>query len=131
MHIGHTRILEKVKEVSEKNKVPSVIVTFNPNPKFVLNKHNITNYNLLSKHHFIDILRTYEIDYLWIIPFNVKYSKITADTFLFNLVSYFKPISLIIGYDHHFGYKKEGNRYFLTPRPLVFGLTLPRSRMFS
>ena len=124
MHIGHTRNLDKVKEVSKKNKLPSVVVTFNPNPKFVLNKNNSTNYNLLSKTDFIDILKTYAIDYLWIIPFNLKFAKISADKFLFNLVSYFKPKSLIIGYDHHFGYQKEGNRNFLEKNKIKYNYSI-------
>ena len=47
MHIGHKHLIEEMLKFSNLNKVPSVVVTFNPNPFIVLNNLDECQYHLM------------------------------------------------------------------------------------
>ncbi len=110
-HIGHKKILKKVKENAEKEKRKSLVITFDPHPKKVLkpDKAPCTITDIETKK---DLLKREGIDYLYIIEFNEKFSKIPAKEFLKFLVNDLKCKHIIVGYDWQFGHKKEGNVYF-------------------
>ncbi|SVC73360.1 uncharacterized protein METZ01_LOCUS326214, partial [marine metagenome] len=57
-----------------------------------------------------------------VIPFNKEFSQIKADTFLNEIVvKLFKPSCVIVGYDHHFGFQREGSPKFLTQYGKEYG----------
>ena len=40
IHIGHRYILKNLMEISKKNNEESIVITFNPHPRYVLQKQN-------------------------------------------------------------------------------------------
>jgi riboflavin kinase/FMN adenylyltransferase len=49
-----------------------------------------------------------------LVPFDLEFAKITAKDFMDSfIIEYFNPEDIVIGYDHHFGNKREGNAEFL------------------
>ena len=46
MHLGHKRIIKKVQDIANQNKIKSVILTFSPHTKKILN--NDPEYKTLS-----------------------------------------------------------------------------------
>ena len=65
----------------------------------------------------LDIFEQYQIDYVWIIPFDEDFAQISADKFLDSyIMKYFNPSDIVVGYDHRFGYKREGDVGFLENR---------------
>ncbi len=122
-HIGHKKILEKVKKRAEETNRKSLVVTFNPHPKKVLNpeKAPCTITDIETKK---ELLEKEKIDYLYIIKFDKNFSKISAKDFLNFLVKKLKCKHIIVGYDWQFGYKKEGNVYFAEKYEKELGFSL-------
>ncbi len=110
-HIGHKKILKKVKEKALKTNRKSLVITFDPHPKKLLNpdKAPCTITDTETKK---DLLKKEGIDFLYIIKFDENFSKKTAKEFLKFLVNDLNCKHIIVGYDWKFGYKKEGNVYF-------------------
>lgn len=111
VHIGHQRILQKVKETAKSIKGgKSIIITFHPHPRLVLHKDD-NNINFINtREEKIELFQKFGIDHLIIIPFTKEFSKITSSEFITKyLVEKIQAKKLIIGYDHHFGNRRQGN----------------------
>ena len=114
MHLGHIEIISALTSLSRSYDIPSVVITFDPHPKTVLKTSGQPMPILLSIDKKIELLNNHAVDYVWVIPFDKKFSQIKAGEFLKNyIVTYFNPIDLIIGYDHHFGFNRKGNEQFI------------------
>jgi len=125
VHRGHETVIDKVLTLAYEKAVPSVIISFDPHPQAILNPSFRANQQLITTEKKIEIFQNKGIDYLWLIPFNRTFSRISADIFLREyLIEYFKPLDIIIGYDHHFGANQEGNSQFLLSFQEVFRYNL-------
>lgn len=121
LHRGHQEVIRKVVTTSNTINVPSVVITFDPHPKMILSE-NINFEILMNLDHKIALLDNYGIDALIIIPFNIKFSTTTATKFLESvIIEKFNPSRIIIGYDHHFGYKRKGDSKFLESKATQYG----------
>jgi len=109
IHIGHNEILKKLIEESEKNNLPSLILTFFPHPRMILQKSNeIKMIDTMDEK--IDLLEKAGIDNLIIHPFDDNFSKIRGKEFVEDiLVKKLKIKQIIIGYDHRFGKDREAS----------------------
>ncbi len=115
MHRGHMEIIKDVKLKADKKNIPSVVITFDPHPKSILQSHVQENWCILtSTDKKLELLEQNGIDYVLLVPFDLEFAKITAQDFMDSfIVEYFNPEDIVIGYDHHFGNKREGNAEFL------------------
>jgi riboflavin kinase/FMN adenylyltransferase len=109
VHIGHQKILNKVKEIARKENGETVLITYWPHPRLVLYPDD-TNLKLLNTfEEKADLLREQGIDHLLRIPFTKEFSKLTSEEFIQNiLVNTLNTKKLVIGYDHRFGNNREG-----------------------
>ena len=115
MHRGHMEIIKDVKLKADRNNIPSVVITFDPHPKSIL-QSNVQKYwrLLTSTDKKLELLEQSGIDYVLLVPFDLEFAKITAKDFMDSfIIEYFNPEDIVIGYDHHFGNKREGNAEFL------------------
>ncbi|HLP14513.1 MAG TPA: bifunctional riboflavin kinase/FAD synthetase [Flavobacteriales bacterium] len=110
VHIGHTKILDRLKKRASNINGQSVVITFNPHPRQVLFPDD-DNLKLLStQQEKIELLDRNGIDILIIIEFTREFSRLTALEFIRDiLVNQVGVSELIIGYDHHFGRNREGS----------------------
>ncbi len=114
MHRGHLFLIEKMVQKSISNNNKAVLVTFSPNPHTVINNISESEYHLLSKEEKYNKMEKVGVDVVLDLTFDLDMSKISADDFLKKyLINPFNPSNIIIGYDHHFGYKREGDADFL------------------
>ena len=115
MHRGHMEIIKDVKLKADRNNIPSVVITFDPHPKSILQSNVQKNWSILTNtDKKLELLEQSGIDYVLLVPFDLEFAKITAKDFMDSfIVEYFNPEDIVIGYDHHFGYKREGNAEFL------------------
>jgi riboflavin kinase/FMN adenylyltransferase len=114
VHFGHQKIIEKlVLEAKNANK-KSVLLTFFPHPRMVLQKDNsLELINTIEER--ANLLEKTGLDYLIIHPFSIAFSRMSALAFVRDiLVNQLHISKLIIGYDHHFGKNREGNITQLT-----------------
>jgi len=114
VHIGHQKILEKLVSNAKKHNKKSVLLTFFPHPRMVLQKEtSIELINTINQR--IQLLEEIGLDYLIIHPFSKDFSRTSALEFVRDiLVNQLNISKLIIGYDHHFGKNREGNIEQLT-----------------
>ncbi len=114
VHIGHQKIIEKVVKTAKRLHKKSVLLTFFPHPRMVLQKNaSIELINTIEER--ADLLSKTGLDYLIIHPFSIEFSRLTALNFVRKvLVNQLNTSKLIIGYDHHFGKNREGNLEQLT-----------------
>jgi riboflavin kinase/FMN adenylyltransferase len=101
VHIGHKKILDKVKNISKKLNKPSVVITFEPLPEeFFLGKH----FRLSSLREKYFEIEQCGIDYLLVLPFNSKLANLPAENFIKNILVDKLDINyLIVGDDFCFG----------------------------
>lgn len=109
MHLGHQKIISQLLEASKKKNETSVILTFFPHPRMVLQKESdIKLINTLTEKS--KLLSGLGVDELIIHPFDKDFSRLSAFEFVRDvLVNQLNISKLIIGYDHHFGKNREGN----------------------
>ena len=103
VHIGHKKILEKVIQNTQDEKYESLVLTFFPHPRMILQERSeIKLLNTMSEK--ILLLEQLGIQNLVIHPFDETFSRLTAEDFVRTvLVEQFKIHKIIIGYDHRFG----------------------------
>lgn len=109
VHLGHQKILNKVKEVAFINGGESVVVTFWPHPREVLRKDDSLKL-INSIEEKLVLLEKYGIEHVVLIPFTPDFSKLSSKEYILDiLVSKLHVNHLIIGYNHHFGHDRLGN----------------------
>tara|TARA_B100000959_G_scaffold276728_1_gene331937 strand:- start:3043 stop:3981 length:939 start_codon:yes stop_codon:yes gene_type:complete len=114
IHRGHYEILSSVVNHAQARDLPSVLVTFDPHPRHILERNKEKLPILMSMEHKMEIINKIGIDLVYVIQFDKTFSLTSANDFLnTTIVPYFNPKYMIIGYDHHFGKDREGGPEFL------------------
>ena len=110
VHIGHRQILERVKELAKGINGQSVLLTFFPHPRMVLNPNDHGLNLLTTQDEKIRLLEEVGLDHVVIHPFTRDFSRTSSMDFIRNiLVEGLGTKKLVIGYDHHFGKNREGS----------------------
>ena len=109
VHIGHKKILEKIIFNAKELNCESVVLTFFPHPRMVLQKNSVVQLlNTVDEKTLL--LEKTGIDNLIIHPFNQEFSRLTAEEFVKEiLVNQLNIRKIIIGYDHRFGRNRTAN----------------------
>ena len=121
VHQGHQKILSRLIEVAKKNKGESMLLTFFPHPRMVLQPDSdLKLINTIDEK--IKLLREVGIDHLIIHPFTKQFSRTTSLEFVRDLlVNKIGTTKLVIGYDHHFGRNREGSFEHLKEFGPIYG----------
>lgn len=110
VHLGHQKIISRLKEAAREQNGETVLLTFYPHPRMVLFPEDNELKLLNTQQEKIELLEKYGIDHLIIYPFTKEFSRLTSVEFVRNiLVNKIKTKRLIIGYNHHFGRNREGS----------------------
>lgn len=109
LHCGHKVVIDKLLKKSKSLRKPSMIITFEPHPRLVLQK-NIQGLKLLTiREEKIKLLNGLGVDYLLFLPFTHEFSQQSSIEFIENYLILGLGISaMVIGYDHRFG-KQNGH----------------------
>jgi riboflavin kinase / FMN adenylyltransferase len=130
VHLGHQKILSRLKDIANTRGGESVIITFFPHPRMVLfnDSQNLKLLNTISEK--IQLLEQFGIDHLVIIPFTREFSEIDSNSFIQNiLIDKIGAKVLVIGYDHRFGKNREGSFTYLQENASKYGfevIEIPR-----
>ena len=109
VHIGHKKILEKIIFNAKELNCESVVLTFFPHPRMVLQDNSVVQL-LNTVDEKTILLEKTGIDNLIIHPFNQEFSRLTAEEFVKEiLVNQLNIRKIIIGYDHRFGRNRTAN----------------------
>ena len=110
VHKGHRALLDFLVSRAQELKGESVVLTFSPHPRIVLDQNPGKLSFLTTIEEKTILLEKANIDHLVIIEFNKVFSNIRACDFVKDiLVEKIGTKHLIIGYNHHFGRKGEGD----------------------
>lgn len=109
VHIGHTKIINQLITISLKNNLTSILLSFFPHPKMVLqNDNELKLINTIQEKE--GLLNSLNLDYLIIKEFTKDFSRLSALEFVRDiLVNKLNAKHIIIGYDHHFGRNRTAN----------------------
>lgn len=103
VHKGHQKILTKLKVEAKKDNLKSIVLTFFPHPRTVLNP-DFTLKLINTIEERTRLFEKSEIDILITHPFDKNFSELSPDQFVKNiLVNKLKIKKILIGYDHRFG----------------------------
>tara|TARA_B100001778_G_scaffold296704_1_gene269718 strand:- start:239 stop:1174 length:936 start_codon:yes stop_codon:yes gene_type:complete len=112
-HRGHQDIIKKVIYNAQLNNTKSILITFDPHPRHVLQPENKIPM-LMHIERKLNFLKSFNLDAVLVIPFDEVFSKLTAYDFLNSIIlKHLNASEIIVGYDHHFGFNREGSPEFL------------------
>lgn len=109
VHIGHLTILKHLVNTAQKEGLDSVLLTFFPHPRMVLQKDSdIKLINTIEERK--TLLEQTGLDHLIVHPFTTAFSRLTALEFVRDiLVNKLHIKKIVIGYDHRFGRNRDAN----------------------
>src|ERR1700709_2092807 len=109
VHLGHRKIIERIKQLAKTSGGETVILTFFPHPRMILHPEdqNLKLINTIDeKAHLLEQLG---VDHLIITPFSRDFSNQTAEEYIRDiLVKKIGTKKIVIGYDHRFGKDRQG-----------------------
>ena len=104
IHLGHRELLSALVQNSKDYGIPSVVVTFDPHPREILNAKLNKFFTILNLEQKLKIIEACGIDIVYVINFTEEFSKITANDFMnHTIIPFFNPKIIIIGSNHYFG----------------------------
>lgn len=108
VHVAHRLILKRIIKLAKEIEGESVILTFDPHPREILNpdfKLELLN----TKEEKIQLLKKIGIDNIVFIPFTLEFSKISSRDFIHHILyEKLNAKKIVIGYNHFFGHNREG-----------------------
>jgi riboflavin kinase/FMN adenylyltransferase len=110
VHRGHKALINRLVVKAITLKGESVIITFHPHPRLILSANSNDLAFLTSLEEKISLLEKEQVDHLIIIPFDHELSNKEACQFIEDvLVRKIGTKCLIVGFNHHFGRKGDGD----------------------
>ncbi len=112
-HRGHQDIIKKVIYNAQLKNSKSILITFDPHPRHILQPENKIPM-LMHIDRKLNFLKSFNLDAVLVIPFDMTFSKVSAYDFLNDIIlGRLNATRIIVGHDHHFGFNREGSPDFL------------------
>lgn len=109
VHLGHQRILEKVKDEARKIRGESVVITFEPHPLKILYPEHCPPFLTPFRKKMIFIEKT-GVEKVLCLEFSLAFAEISPLEFVKNiLVGKVNAKKIIVGYNYRFGKGKSGD----------------------
>jgi len=109
VHTGHRAIIDTVAEKAQQRNARSVLVTFDPHPRDIINPGDSGIKLLTTLQERAEILNELGIDTMVVIPFDRDFSLLSSEEFIRDIIYEKVGVSeFVIGYDHQFGRNREG-----------------------
>jgi len=112
IHLGHRRLVERLKEEAEQGGLLAGVLTFDRHPQQVLYPESTLPY-LTSKEEKMSLLRQLGVELVVVLPFTRQTAQLTARQFVSLLKEQLKMRTLVIGPDFALGRGREGDATYL------------------
>ena len=110
VHLGHQAIFNKMKDLAQGIGGETVVVTFNPHPRQVLNIDSSHLRFLTTPEEKLLKFEEFGIDNVVIINFTKEFSRTPSEVFIKDyIIDHIHPAYIVVGYDHHFGKNRMGD----------------------
>jgi len=114
VHLGHRKIIDRLRDLAVKLNGESVIFTFDPHPRKVVAQGESNLRILTTMDEKIELFEQSGIDHLIIYPFTPEFAQLSYEQFVEQiLVEQIHTKYLVVGYDHKFGKNRQGDFEFL------------------
>jgi len=114
VHLGHRKIIDRLRDLAVKLNGESVIFTFDPHPRKVVAQGESNLRILTTMDEKIELFEQSGIDHLIIYPFTTEFAQLSYEQFVEQiLVEQIHTKYLVVGYDHKFGKNRQGDFEFL------------------
>ncbi len=122
VHLGHQTVLRQVVETAKSQQKKSLLLTFHPHPRLIINPQDQSLRTLQSIEEKAQAVFALGIDYVLVLPFTEEISKKSPEEFVEDiLVNALHVSTMVVGYDHRFGHKRSGGFIELTQLGKQFG----------
>jgi riboflavin kinase/FMN adenylyltransferase len=109
VHRGHLDVIARLVGEAARAKQPSLLITFEPHPLEVLNPA-AAPLLLTTRGEKLAALAGTGVDYVAVVAFTAALAQYSAEEFVDRVLrSRFRMRELLIGHDHGFGRKREGD----------------------
>ncbi|MEO6305988.1 MAG: bifunctional riboflavin kinase/FAD synthetase [Bacteroidia bacterium] len=125
VHLGHQKILDRLKELKKTLGLKTVVLTFEPHPRKILfpEQKDLKIITLIDEK--LDLLEKYGVDVTVVYPFNKAFSQLDVKYYIEEiLVRHLNVKHLVIGYDHRFGKGRKGDINTLKEHAPNYGFTI-------
>jgi len=110
VHLGHQAIFNKMKTLAQGLGGETVVVTFDPHPRQVLNIDSSNLRFLCTPEEKLQKFEEFGIDNVVIIHFTKEFSRTPSEVFIKDyIIDHIHPAYIVVGYDHHFGKNRMGD----------------------
>ena len=110
VHLGHRYIINQLNKIAEREGAESVLLTFSPHPRIVLQDDNDSLKLIDTLDEKKKKLEKIGLNHLIIQKFTREFSRTKYVNFVRDiLIKKLNVNHLVIGYDHHFGRNREGS----------------------
>lgn len=122
VHLGHLKIIARIREIAKSINGESVLLTFSPHPRLVVFPDQNDMRLLNMDDEKIKLIEEAGIDNLIIHPFTAEFSRISSIEFVRDLlVKKLGVKKLVVGYNHQFGKNREGTIELLLEYGPLYG----------
>lgn len=122
LHLGHQALIKRTVEKAKKDGLCSVVVTFDPHPKAVLEAGQYEPFILLPLDRKLALLEALGVDQTVIMPFSEAIAGLGAEEFVSSmLIKGLNMRELVVGYDHALGRGRGGDAQMLAKLGHKFG----------
>lgn len=129
-HLGHQQVLNQVSEKAQLLGLPSVVMTFEPQPLELFAKQNAPARLTRLRDKFVQLGKL-SIDRLLCVNFNHHFANLDAEVFIRDLlVAQLGVKFLVVGDDFCFGKNRQGNFAMLQQAGLKFGFEVVSTQSF-
>jgi riboflavin kinase/FMN adenylyltransferase len=109
VHLGHRKIISRIKELADSINGETVILTFFPHPRMILHPEDQHIKLINTINEKAELLEQLGVDHLIITPFSRDFSNQSPEDYIRDvLVGKIGTKKIVIGYDHHFGKDRTG-----------------------
>jgi riboflavin kinase / FMN adenylyltransferase len=114
VHLGHRKIIDRLRLLAKKINGESVIFTFDPHPRKVVAPTESNLRILTTLDEKTELFAQAGIDHLFIYPFTPEFAQLSYEQFVEQiLIGQIHTKYLVVGYDHKFGKNRQGDFEFL------------------
>ncbi len=114
LHLGHRSILRTVRERAAVVGGDSVVYTFDPHPRCVLQGPRAPGL-LTTTEQKLELLEAEGVDLVVLEPFTLEFAKTPPEVFVREYIyRRIDPVEVYVGYDFHYGRDREGSMRLLT-----------------
>jgi riboflavin kinase/FMN adenylyltransferase len=122
VHLGHRKIIDRIKQLAKASGGETVILTFFPHPRMILHPEDQALKMINTMDEKAQLLEQLGVDHLIITPFSRDFSNQTAEEYIRDiLVKKIGTKKIVIGYDHRFGKDRHGGLVELQQLAPVYG----------